>query len=125
MILFKKVFTKFTILIFLTLFTSLVFASNIKGKILDAKTLEPLTGAIFYDKNNKAIDDEAKLDGSFTLKKLNLGKHTFVIQFIGYETQEKEIVLASNNEVINVEVLLEPRNITLNQVEVTAHYDNE
>ena len=125
MILFKNVFPKVTVLFLLALFTTSAFASTVKGRILDSKTLEPLTGAIFYDKNNKVIDDEARLDGSFTLKKLNLGKHTFVIQFIGYETQEKEIVLASNNEVINVEVLLEPRNITLNQVEVTAHYDNE
>ena len=125
MILSQKTYTKIAVLFFLTFFSCSLFASIIKGRILDSKTLEPLTGAIFYDKNNKAIDDEARLDGSFTLKKLNLGKHTFVIQFIGYETQEKEIVLASNNEVINVEVLLEPRNITLNQVEVTAHYDNE
>ncbi|MEI8273241.1 MAG: TonB-dependent receptor plug domain-containing protein, partial [Paludibacter sp.] len=125
MILSQKTYTKIAVLFFLTFFSCSLFASIIKGRILDSKTLEPLTGAIFYDKNNKVIDDEARLDGSFTLKKLNLGKHTFVIQFIGYETQEKEIVLASNNEVINVEVLLEPRNITLNQVEVTAHYDNE
>ena len=124
MILSKKVYTKVAVLFLFVLLTIPAIASTVKGRILDSKTLEPLTGAMFYDKNNKSID-EARLDGSFALKKLNIGKHTFVIQFIGYQTQEKEIVIASNNEVVNLEVLLEPRTITLNQVEVTAHYDNE
>ncbi len=121
----KKYYAALALTLFLSLFTSGLNASTVKGRILDSKTLEPLTGAILYDKNNKAMDDEARLDGSFALKKLNPGKHTIIVQFIGYQTQEKTIVLASTNEVITVDILLEPRNITLNQVEVTAHYDTE
>ena len=121
----KKLIINFTLLFVLGFFFSTISASIIKGKILDSKTMEPLTGAIFYDKNNKSIDDEARLDGSFALKKITPGKHTFVIQYVGYVTQEKEIVISSSNETVNLDILLEPRSITLNQVEVTAHYDNE
>ena len=90
-----KTYTIVSVSFLLSLCISSAVASTIKGRILDSKTLEPLTGAIFYDKSNKSIDDEARLDGSFSLKKLNQGKHTYVIQFVGYETQEKEIVLAN------------------------------
>jgi hypothetical protein len=125
MILIKKVYPKVALFMLLIFFTSPLVASIIKGRILDSKTLEPLTGAVLFDKNEKNSADQAKLDGSFSLKKVNLGKHTFVIQFIGYETQEKQIVVASKNEVVNVDIMLEPKAINLNQVEVTGHYDNE
>ena len=67
----------------------------------------------------------SKLDGSFSLKRISIGKHIFVVKYLGYITQEKEVVVASENNVLKVDVLLEPRSITLNQVVVSAHHDNE
>ena len=125
MILSKTICSKIGYLFILIFFSLQISATTIKGRILDAKTQEPLTGAIFFDKVNNKIDDEAKLDGSFIIKKILPGKHVYVVQYMGYVTQEKEIVIASNNDVVNVNVQLEPRSISLNQVEVTAHYDKE
>jgi hypothetical protein len=125
MIFSNKITSKIAAFVAFIFLSSTITASTIKGKILDSKTMEPLTGALFFEKSNKNSLEQAKLDGTYSIKKLQPGKHTFVIQFIGYITQEKEIIIASNNDVVNVDVLLEPKNISLDQVEVTAHFNNE
>ena len=122
---FYKTFFKFSTSFFLLLFISYqIKAATIKGHVLDSKSHEPLIGAIICDKQNTKINDIAALDGSVIVKKLNEGKHTLVVQCLGYATQEKEIEVTSANT-NNMEFLLEPEIVTLNQVEVVAHSDKE
>jgi hypothetical protein len=71
----------YSFLLFLVL-----LATTIKGRILDYKTHEPLIGALFFDKSNKNLLEQAKLDGTYSIKNLQPGKHTFVVQFLGYIT---------------------------------------
>ena len=100
-------------------------AATVKGQILDAKTQEPLTGALIFDKDNTNIDDEAKLDGSFTIRKVSPGKHTFVVKYMGYTQQIKLVEVSSEKENIVVNVSMDPENISLNQIEVVGQNDNE
>lgn len=100
-------------------------AATIKGYILDAKTQEPLTGAIFFDKDNTSLDDEAKLDGSFTVRKVTPGKHTFVVKYMGYTPMVKVIEVTSDKENIVINCAMDPANMALNQVEVVGVNDNE
>jgi hypothetical protein len=60
---------------------------EIKGKIFDSKTKEPLTGAtVFVEYMGVKIADFVDKDGQFTLKPLNPGKYNVTITFTGYDT---------------------------------------
>jgi outer membrane receptor protein involved in Fe transport len=111
-------------LTFLTHFSS-INAATLKGKILDASSSEPLTGAIIYNKQYIKLDDEARLDGGYVFKKLSPGKYTFVIQFMGYESQEREIEIISETDVISINFLLQEKHLTLQQIEVVGVADKE
>lgn len=112
----------YCIFIFLT---SQINAATLKGHVLDSKSHEPLIGAVIYDSQNKSINDFVGFDGSFSIKNVPAGKHIFVVKYMAYTTQEKEIELPDNNEVINTDFLLEPDVVALNQVDVVGHRDKE
>ncbi|MFA5046016.1 MAG: TonB-dependent receptor [Paludibacter sp.] len=113
------------IFLFALIISNSISATILKGKILDSKTNEPLTGAIFIDKNNAGFYDVATLDGSYSIKKINSGQHTFIVKYLGYVSQEKKITVTQNKDVIILDVLLDPEAISLNQVEVFAQLDRE
>ncbi len=112
----------------LSVFLSLAFPLNatiFRGHILDAKNKEPLVGATIVDRQNNIVHDLAGLDGSFALKNIGLGKHVFIVQYVGYNSQEKVIDIAKTNDNINIDILLEPKLTALDQVEIVAHQDKE
>jgi TonB-dependent receptor len=120
-ILFKRI-------LHLSIFLFLAFplkATIFRGHILDANNKEPLVGASIVDKQNNIIHDLAGLDGSFVLKNIGLGKHIFIVQYVGYAPQEKEIDISKENDYINLNILLEPKLTALDQVEIVAHQDKE
>ena len=125
MILNKVTYSKIAVISILTFYSLQLNATILKGRILDSKTQEPLTGAVIHDKSNIKVDDEARLDGSYIFKKLKPGKYLFSIQYVGYAKLEKEILLPAGKEVVNVDILMEPRSVTLDQVEVVAKSDKE
>ncbi|HEY4786138.1 MAG TPA: TonB-dependent receptor [Bacteroidales bacterium] len=124
--LFKKPMLAITgCLIISFLLTSQIQAAILKGHILDGKTREPLVGALIVDKQNNLINDLTGLDGSFIIKNANPGTHIFVIQYLGYITQEKEVAISTNNDVLAYDFLLEPEMIKLDQVEIDGSFDKE
>jgi len=123
---FKKLRTyKYLVFIILLFIASHLSATILKGRILDSKTQEPLIGAIIHDKLNLKIDDEARLDGSYIFKKITPGKYLFSIQYVGYVKQEREILIPENKEVVNIDIMLESQETSLNQVEVVGKVDKE
>ncbi|MDR3652306.1 MAG: TonB-dependent receptor [Paludibacter sp.] len=124
MILGKTNHFKVTILLFLLVFLTQINATTIKGRILDSKTQEPLTGAIIIDKLNDKINDEARLDGSYFIKKIKPGKHLFSIQYVGYIKQEKEVYVSGNKDVV-LDILMEPRKNALAEVQIVGKLDKE
>lgn len=81
---------KIVILITMMCLSALMFAQNpgeIKGKIIDAKTKELLTGATIYvDYMGEKIATFADKDGRFTIKPLNPGTYNVYVVFLGYDT---------------------------------------
>jgi len=124
MILGKTNHLKLTIFSLLLVFSTQINAITIKGRILDSKTQEPLIGAIIIDKLNEKTNDEARLDGSYFIKKLKPGKHLFRIQYVGYVKQEKEVYVSGNKDVV-LDILMEPRRNTLAEVQIVGKLDNE
>jgi len=107
----------FPVLIFLLLFPSFLFAQQgqIKGRILDKKTNEPLIGAtvLLVDKKTGTASDQ---NGNFTLTVQSLPV-TLKINFLGYKPYELKIFEYSKPLIIN---LSEDRN-SLDEVVVIGY----
>ncbi|MBB3188240.1 TonB-dependent receptor [Microbacter margulisiae] len=100
-------------------------ATVIKGYVLDAKNKEPLIGAVVYDQNNMKVNDVVGMDGSFKLNNVNEGSHDLIFKYIGYEIKEKNIYVALNHKVVHMTVFLEPKGLSLAQVDVVAQQNTE
>jgi TonB-linked SusC/RagA family outer membrane protein len=86
----------------------------ITGKVIDAKTGEPLNGAsVLLEKSKTGIS--TKPDGTFTIT-LTTGKTTLIFSFIGYTTQ----VVALGDKT-NIDVALQPIAVTEAEVVVIGY----
>jgi len=121
----KATYSKITALFVLTLFITQLDATVLKGRILDSKTQEPLIGAIIRQNSNNKVDDIARLDGTYILKNLKSGKYLFSIQYVGYAKIEKEINLPAGKDVVSVDILLESRDVSLDEVSIVGKLNRE
>jgi len=89
---------------------------TISGKIVDAKTGEPLIGA------NVVVDDSTgtatDLDGNFTIK-LKPGLHKILCRFLGCDSQTQNITITSG-ENFTLNVALKESTEALGQVVISA-----
>ena len=91
-------------------------AAVIKGKITDAATSESLVGVnIVVDSTNGVSTD---VGGDYTLV-LTGGTHRLTFSYIGYISLVKEVQLG-NNEVLTLDIRLEPQIIELGMAVVSA-----
>ncbi|NML40248.1 TonB-dependent receptor [Chitinophaga sp. G-6-1-13] len=98
-------------------------AGTIKGKVSDAKTHEPVVGAIVEAENGNAkYKTLVNLDGGFVFRDLPEGSYGIRIKYIGYKTSEEFKVVLKNvkaTETIgNIELKDDVRE--LNSVNVTG-----
>ncbi|MGC9150648.1 MAG: TonB-dependent receptor domain-containing protein [Microbacter sp.] len=107
------------------LFENGVMAIVVKGYVLDVKNKEPLIGAVIFDQENSKINDVVGMDGSFKLSISNEGNHELIVKYIGYEITKKNIFVTSDHKTINLTILLQPKEISLAQVEVVAQQNTE
>ncbi len=112
-----------TILSLVTCITG--YSATIKGFIKDSKSGEALIGAAVYLKENDKINDAAGLDGSYTLKNVQPGTYTLIVQYFSYTTIEKSVTVATAEDVIKVDFALEPDAKMLEQVQIVGSYDRE
>jgi len=119
----NNVARKFLILFALFASVSLSFGGQLKGKVLDVASGEPLVGAVVYLKDTE-FNSIAGLDGSFWIKDVPLGNYRMMIQFIGYSSFEKDINLESN-QVVSVDIAMEESQNQLLEVVVTGEIDKE
>ena len=111
------------ILIFFITLTTCLNAATIRGKVLDAKTNEALTGALVFNKDNILINDVAGLEGTYSIKNVAPGKYTFVARFIGFTNLEKEVNITDANEVVTVDFLLEASALNLGEYTIVTEYE--
>jgi outer membrane receptor protein involved in Fe transport len=109
---------KSVILPILLLISIANFAADIKGRVLDASNGEPLVGAT-VSVNNKTV--MVKLDGTYSLKNINVGKVSVKVTYAGYTAAVKEVTLNSANDIKIVDFNLDPTSTQLNSVTVSAN----
>ena len=80
------------LLLFLTLATaSIALAQNtgtLEGRVTDARTGEPLTGATVALKDTQ-LGAFADADGFYSIQRIPPGNYTVLVTFVGYEPQER------------------------------------
>lgn len=88
---------------------------NIKGRVIDAKTREPLpfVNIVFVDKNIGTVTD---YDGNYSLSTQWASSH-LQASFVGYKKQVKPLG-KTKHQTINFEI--EPEDMTLNEVVITG-----
>ncbi|MBY0425090.1 MAG: carboxypeptidase-like regulatory domain-containing protein, partial [Cytophagales bacterium] len=101
-----------------------ISAATIMGFALDAKTKEPLIGAVVFIKENKA-SASAGLDGSYVFRGIDAGNYTLVCQYIGYNTNEIAITVSKDDENLKADFDLVPTISELTEVQVTGVMDSE
>ncbi len=116
-------------IIFLALFYQLFISgfaqnfSSLSGKVIDAKTKEPLPGAVVYLANT-VIGTSANADGSFELTKIPPGKYDLSVSMIGYKSVSQPIIF-SGNSVYDYLITMTDQAVLLKEVTVVAHQEKQ
>ncbi|WP_299120283.1 outer membrane beta-barrel family protein [uncultured Tenacibaculum sp.] len=122
------------LLILLTVFSVNLFAQmpksklpkpgSVSGKVVDQTTKEPLpyVNIIIKDTANKILTGGITNDnGTFSIKNIPEGKNIVEVQFIGYKTVSKPILINNKRRKINLGTIpLTEDSTTLDEVEVRA-----
>ncbi|MHA4811624.1 TonB-dependent receptor [Flavitalea flava] len=103
----------------------LAVAGTIKGKISDARNRDPLVGATVYLEHTKFYTI-VSLDGSYLLKNIPAGKYEIIASCVGYKkSREINVNIEEKNEVKEINMLLEPEVLGLDQVTVKGDNNGE
>ena len=91
---------------------------TIQGKVIDKETKEPLVDVNVF-LNNTTIGTTTNNDGAFLIKNVPYGSYNIIFSYLGYEIESKNF---DSYRPYNFEfdVLLKPKPINLNQVNITA-----
>jgi hypothetical protein len=109
----------YIILFILSGFTLNAQSGTLKGRVTDASNNDPVPFANVVISGTQ-VASVTDLDGNFTFTGLKPGYIQLKISYIGYNEQESQSVLVSNNNVPFIEIKLEPSDVTISEVVVNA-----
>lgn len=87
----------FALFVFSIVFFSSTYAQNLKGRVLDFDTKEPLAFANLIFNSNQKLTASTDIDGKFSISSLQ-PLHNLTCTYVGYETQS--VPLARDNNII-------------------------
>lgn len=98
-----------------------VRTASIKGRIVDAETGQPLSGAnIVIAAPDIQTGTASARDGVFEISRLPAATYTITASFIGYETKVLSAIILSANQRRVLDIALRPVGIQANPITVTA-----
>lgn len=99
---------------------SLSFAGTIKGRISDARTGEPMSGATVTLEHTR-YSTMVNLDGTFVFRHIPAGNYEVVASTVGYEKSKGIAVeLHSDNDAREVDFELSPAAVVMQEVQISA-----
>jgi len=124
---FPYLLKKSTLLFFALLgFCASSFAQTIRGKVLDSKTGEPLTGAsVAVEKGSFKQYTSVNLDGSYVFRNLKPGIYQLEARFVGYKTTAGKDVEVSSDAVATLNIKMENASTSLVEVMVKGSASKE
>lgn len=97
---------------------------TIKGKIVDARTNEPLIGASVLIQGT-TIGAAADLDGNYIIRNVNAGSYTLIVSYVAYQSETRTGIGVEGNIETTVDFLLTTDDLNLQEVEVVARANRE
>ncbi|MFN3530603.1 MAG: TonB-dependent receptor domain-containing protein [Bacteroidia bacterium] len=99
-------------------------AAEISGRVVDARSGEPLAGAsvVLVELNKGAVTD---LKGNFKMADVSLGDHTLGVHYLGYIASSQRVVILSADQKLNVNLRLQPQITQLQELEVIGQFQKE
>ena len=110
-------------LLFILFTTGFAGSSTIKGEITDTRSGEPLIGANIM-LSGTMLGSATDVNGFYLISGVPIGSFTIMAMFIGYETIEKDIQVAADQE-YTVNLALKASAIELQETKVTAEKRKE
>ncbi len=117
---------------FLLLFQLLVLANlqsqddiyqKVKGIVVEKETKFPMVGVNILLIGSESNGTSTNIDGEFTLTDIPIGRQSFQISYIGYETVEISNTLISSSKEVFLQIEMEEELNQLNEVVVTSKQD--
>lgn len=96
---------------------------EIRGRITDAATQEPLPGATIHDKVNYS-GTAADYDGNFRLTNLKRGKTVLTISYLGYDSKELEVTMPDDGDKM-FDIVLSDAGMQLSELVVTGSFEGQ
>ncbi|QEM09653.1 TonB-dependent receptor plug domain-containing protein [Mucilaginibacter rubeus] len=109
------------------LFSFTTMAQTIRGKVTDAKTGEPLTGATVHltqDGVSKFV--AVNLNGSYSFKNLKNGPYKVQANYVGYTSSKiNEGNITSASDVVTVNILLQDASMQMTEIQIKGEANKE
>jgi hypothetical protein len=96
---------------------------EVKGKVLDAKTKEPMSFAHVFV-NNTTLGTTSDVEGNFFLKNVPIGTHELVFSYVGYQSFQNKVTVSEGQTITLIAQLTQSLQ-ELSGVEVKAKRDKE
>lgn len=106
------------------LFFKLSFAGEIKGKVTDAFTGEPLVGATVKLSNTK-FKTLVKLDGSYDLPNVPKGNYAIEILYTNYKVKSQSVIIDADDQIKVLDFKAESTAEEISSVTVSANTHRE
>lgn len=112
--------------VFLIALIKTTSAQTIKGKVYDAGSGEPLTGAsVQAEQGDFKQYTSVNLDGSYIFRNLKPGIYQLKARFIGYKTTEGQTVELQANATVVVNLKMQNSSTSLSEVKVKGQASKE
>ena len=99
---------------------------TIKGKVLDAESLQPLIGAnVIVENTDPVIGATTDASGYFRLVRVPIGRQTVKVSYIGYETAVIPELLVGSAKELEIEVKLDESALSLGAITVSGSKNNK
>ena len=121
------IYTLFALLFFSTVALSQNGVQNVKGNIIDKQSEIPLIGAnvTLINGDNKIIGASTDIDGEFLIQGVPLGRHSFEVTYLGYESMVIPNVEVTSGKEVYLNLSMEESMVKLNEVVITAGVDKD
>ncbi|NML66073.1 TonB-dependent receptor [Hymenobacter sp. RP-2-7] len=117
----RPLYSAFCGLLFLPLS---VLAGTIRGRVMDARTGEPLVGAIVHLQGTPH-NAQVQLDGTFVLRNVPAGEYELASQFVGYQVHSQHVSLTTAQPDQVLSLRLRDKDNALEEVTVQGRRDPE